>query len=93
MSKLRQAAEMALGALETIKSSCREGRTAHAENEVAIVECLLRQALDKPEIEPQALVEMAVLAEREACAKLCLEEAPSLDGQLCAEAIRARGVK
>jgi hypothetical protein len=28
--------------------------------------------------------------EREACAKLCLEEAPSLDGQLCAEAIRAR---
>jgi hypothetical protein len=29
--------------------------------------------------------------EREACAKLCLEEAPSLDGQLCAEAIRARG--
>lgn len=29
-------------------------------------------------------------AEREACAKLCLEEAPSLDGQLCAAAIRAR---
>ena len=31
------------------------------------------QALDKPEIEPQALVEMAVLAEREACAKVCDE--------------------
>ncbi len=30
-------------------------------------------------------------AEREACAKACLEEAPSLDGQLCADAIRARG--
>jgi hypothetical protein len=30
-------------------------------------------------------------AEREACAKVCLEEAPSLDGQLCAAAIRARG--
>ena len=28
--------------------------------------------------------------EREACAKVCLEEAPSLDGQLCADAIRAR---
>ena len=32
-----------------------------------------------------------VSAEREACAKVCLEEAPSLDGQLCAAAIRARG--
>lgn len=30
-------------------------------------------------------------AEREACAKVCTEEAPSLDGQLCAAAIRARG--
>ena len=29
--------------------------------------------------------------ERNACAKVCLEEAPSLDGQLCAAAIRARG--
>ena len=38
-------------------------------------------------------IEAAVLAEREACAKVCLEEAPSLDGQLCAEAIRARGEK
>ena len=34
---------------------------------------------------------MVAAAEREACAKVCLEEAPSLDGQLCAEAIRARG--
>jgi hypothetical protein len=32
-----------------------------------------------------------VVSEREACAKVCLEEAPSLDGQLCAAAIRARG--
>ena len=31
---------------------------------------------------------LAAAAEREACAKLCLEEAPSLDGQLCADAIR-----
>ena len=33
----------------------------------------------------------AAAAEREACAKVCLEEAPTLDGQLCAVAIRARG--
>lgn len=31
--------------------------------------------------------------ENEACAKVCLEEAPSLDGGLCADAIRARGEK
>ena len=29
-------------------------------------------------------------AENEACAAICLEEAPSLDGRLCAEAIRER---
>ena len=29
--------------------------------------------------------------ERELCAKVCLEEAPSIDGQLCAAVIRARG--
>ena len=33
----------------------------------------------------------AIEVEREACAKVCTEEAPSLDGQLCADAIRARG--
>jgi hypothetical protein len=33
----------------------------------------------------------AVEREREACAQVCLEEAPSLDGQLCADEIRARG--
>ena len=37
--------------------------------------------------------ELAQLVEREACAKTCMEEAPSLDGQLCAAAIRARGEK
>ena len=31
-----------------------------------------------------------VAAEREACAALCLKEAPSLDGELIADAIRAR---
>lgn len=39
------------------------------------------------------LIKEAVKVEREECAKICLEEAPSLDGQLCAEAIRARGEK
>jgi hypothetical protein len=34
---------------------------------------------------------LVAATEREACAKVCLEEAPSLDGQLCADAIRARG--
>jgi hypothetical protein len=38
-----------------------------------------------------ALCQIVATHEREACAKVCLEEAPSLDGQLCATAIRARG--
>jgi hypothetical protein len=38
-----------------------------------------------------ALCQIVAAKEREACAKVCLEEAPSLDGQLCAAAIRARG--
>jgi len=29
--------------------------------------------------------------EREACASICFQEAPSVDGELIAEAIRARG--
>jgi protein tyrosine phosphatase (PTP) superfamily phosphohydrolase (DUF442 family) len=29
--------------------------------------------------------------EREACASICFQEGPSIDGQLIAEAIRARG--
>jgi hypothetical protein len=42
---------------------------------------------------PKALERFAALVaatEREACAKVCLEEDPSLDGQICATAIRAR---
>ena len=39
----------------------------------------------------ERFAELVAAAEREACAKVCLEEAPSLDGQLCATAIRARG--
>jgi hypothetical protein len=39
----------------------------------------------------ERFAELVAAHEREACAKVCLEEAPSLDGQLCAAAIRARG--
>jgi hypothetical protein len=38
------------------------------------------------------LLEEAVRAEREACARLCQEICPTLDGQLIAEAIRERGL-
>ena len=31
--------------------------------------------------------------EREACASICFQEGPSIDGELIAEAIRARGNK
>lgn len=34
-----------------------------------------------------------VAAEREACASICFQEGPSIDGELIAEAIRARGRK
>ena len=41
------------------------------------------------ELEPFAALVAA--AEREACASICFQEAPSIDGELIAEAIRARG--
>ena len=96
MSDLRKAAEMALEALEKL-------RFANAPFLDEAMEAL-RQALDKPEIDPQALVEIAILAEREACAKVCDTMATpetSRDAQhdfhwaagCCAAAIRARGDK
>ena len=39
----------------------------------------------------ERFAELIAAHEREECAKVCLDETPSLDGQLCAEAIRARG--
>ena len=85
MSDLRKAAEMALEALDSDNPDIQL-RAAIA----------LRQALDKPEIEPQALVEMAVLAEREACAKLVEADglARGSEGLVLIKAagrIRARG--
>lgn len=47
-------------------------------------------------MDSDALVRFAALAaasEREACAKVCLGEAPNFDGRVCANAIRARGSK
>ena len=36
---------------------------------------------------------LVAAAEREACASICFQEGPSIDGELIAEAIRARGNK
>ena len=89
MNDLRKAAEMALEALE-----------AHADIGIKSDKAVkaLRQALDKPEIEPQALVEMAVLAEREACAQVCEQIHAEYEGEevlaiWCADAIRERSEK
>ena len=43
------AMKQALEALNIIKSSCSEGRMAHAENEAAIAEYILRQAIAEAE--------------------------------------------
>lgn len=82
MTTLRQAAEMALGALET--------KGEHHERVYAAIEAL-RQALAKP-----CEIEAAVLAEREACAKICDDraDADTWEGGYahnCAVEIRARG--
>jgi hypothetical protein len=39
----------------------------------------------------QAAYAAGAAAEREACASICFQEGPSIDGELIAEAIRARG--
>ena len=38
-------------------------------------------------------IEERIRNEREACASICFQEAPSIDGELIAAAIRARGEK
>ena len=50
----REAMKLALEALEIIKASCREGRTAHAENVAAIAQHIIKEALEQPEQEPVA---------------------------------------
>ena len=39
----------------------------------------------------KAFAALVAAAEREACASVCFQEGPSIDGELIAEAIRARG--
>ena len=41
----------------------------------------------------ERFAELVAAAEREACASICFQEGPSIDGELIAEAIRARGEK
>ena len=88
---LREAAEMALNHLTNLQPYLGNGllnKTQLAFVEPNIDEAMkeLRQALAQPD---------EVLAEREACAKLCDEiERPNLYGvRECAAAIRARGEK
>lgn len=40
----------------------------------------------------ERFAELVRADEREACASICFQEGPSIDGELIAEAIRARGV-
>lgn len=94
----RKAMEMALEALEKARTDAGTQTPVYPWDgwqlwvDRAITE--LRQALDKPEIDQQALVQMAVLAEREACAKLC-DHWPYGRDDLWSlgQAIRARGEK
>ena len=41
----------------------------------------------------ECFANLVAAAEREACASICFQEGPSIDGELIAEAIRARGNK
>ena len=92
MTDLRKAAEMALEALEEINKLSVGEKAICLPGEIDDAMEALHQALDKPEIDQQALVQMAVLAEREACAKVCEDDFGN--GALnLADAIRARGEK
>ena len=79
MTDLRKAAEMALDELEHFNKTSKEAYLYDFTNEIAA----LRQALAQPDD-----IYAAVLAEREACAKVCDEHL--LLGNKCAAAIRAR---
>ena len=85
---LRKAAEMALEALD-----CLPWQASPIAVEATKA---LRQALDKPEIELKVLVDMAVLAEREACANVADVALLGAERHLrerVVRAIRARGGK
>ena len=42
-------------------------------------------------VEVERFAALVAAAEREACASICFQEGPSIDGELIAAAIRARG--
>ena len=44
-------------------------------------------------IDIERFASLVAAHEREACASICFQEGPSIDGELIAEAIRARGEK
>lgn len=94
MTSLYEAAEMALEALDGWNNYNKwvwpESALEQAKKNTAEAIQALRQALDKPEIDPKVLVDMAVLAEREACAKLVGEWDTAITDML-ATAIRERG--
>ena len=60
--------------------------TGHGDTMEQLVDALGSEIVDRIEIE----IDVAVAAEREACAKVC-EDAPEPDGRDLAERIRARG--
>ena len=83
MTDLRKAAEMALEALIASHPIENTDKSLDKHSEAMSA---LRQALAQPDD-----IYAAVLAEREACAKVCDEHL--LLGNKCAAAIRARGDK
>jgi hypothetical protein len=101
MSDLRKAAEMALDAMVSFSIGTNKMFEGEFTEEIQA----LRQALDNFVVPPDVsnVVLTAVLAEREACAKVCEEIAEEFPFEIhepdpvlpayCAEAIRARGEK
>lgn len=95
MTKLEQAARQALEALKwsAPMGSTREAKQQYIEAYAALRDALAEQAEQEPEenkIYTQAELDAAVLAEREACAKVC--DAVLGENNVSA-AIRARSKK
>jgi hypothetical protein len=67
--------------IKLMREACDKDRVDAFQNDFW---CVTQEELDR-------FAALVAAKEREECAKVCLEEAPSLDGQLCADAIRERG--
>jgi hypothetical protein len=59
-----EAMKMALEALDIIRASCSAGRMIHADNEAAIAEHILRQAIEKAEQDPIGDAQDRLIAEQ-----------------------------